>query len=271
MEESVKRTRSAAKSRHKHELYELSVQNVPFEVQFLRRVYRRLRGKEPLRLREDFCGTALLCCEWARKVPNGRAQGVDLDLPTLEWGREHNLARLSSEERDRVELLRANVLDAKGFRPDIVVAFNFSYFVFKVRRDLLEYFRRVRRALAPGGIFVFDIYGGAEAQRPQEERKNIGEFEYVWEQAKYNPITGDYVCHIHFDFPDGSRNVRVFSYAWRLWSLPEVLDIVEDAGFARPTVYWEGTGSKGGGNGVYRPSTRGDDALAWVAYVVAPT
>lgn len=261
---------SPAKRRHKHDLYQEAVQNPGFEVDFFQRIFRQYRGSAPKRLQEDFCGTALLCCEWVKRVKDGRAYGVDLDRATLDWGIEHNLSKLEKRDVERIELAEANVLDASRFRPDIVAALNFSWFVFKARSDLLAYFRRVRRTLSPRGVFVLDIYGGPEAQRPQEEPRDQDGFTYVWDQAKYNPITGDYVCHIHFDFPDGSRMRRAFSYEWRLWNLPETLDILRDAGFENPIVYWEGTAQNGSGNGVYRPSKSGDDSTAWVSYIVAP-
>lgn len=264
----MKRT---ARSLHKHELYQISVQNPEFERRLLQRIYGKLRGKQPRKLREDFCGTAFLSCEWVRRVRDGEAQAIDLDRETLEWGRKHN-ARDLGESAGRLHLVHDDVLDVGGdFVPDIVVAFNFSYFVLKNRELLLRYFRGVCEALAEDGILVIDIYGGSEAQVIQEETTKQDEgFDYVWEQARYNPLTGDYLCHIHFDFPDGRRIKKAYTYDWRLWHLPEVLDILRDAGFRDHTVYWEGTDSSdGGGNGVYRPTTRGDDSVSWVAYVVA--
>src|SRR5690606_14364063 len=102
---------SPARKRHNHELYQESVQNAPVEGSFLRRVFRHRRGVEPVRLQEDFCGTALLCCDWVKRVKEGRAYGVDLDRETLDWGIEHNLSKLTRSQRERVELAEANVLD----------------------------------------------------------------------------------------------------------------------------------------------------------------
>ena len=42
---------------------------------------------------------------------------------------------------------------------DVTVGFNFSYFIFKERSDLLAYFRRAYESLAPRGLFVVDLYG----------------------------------------------------------------------------------------------------------------
>ncbi len=250
-------------------LYQESVQNAEFEVKFIQRVFQRARGRGALKLREDFCGTAILCCEWVRRVDGGRAVGVDLDAGTLEYARDVNVAALG-RKADRVQLVRKNVLDVDHGRPDVVAAYNFSYFVFKTREELLRYFERVRRTLASDGVFVLDIYGGPEAQAIQEESTEHDGWEYVWDQARYNPITGELLCYIHFDFPDGTRMERAFTYDWRLWSLPEVTDALVEVGFEPPEVYWEGTDhATGGGNGVFRRSRRGDNSLSWVAYIVA--
>lgn len=252
------------------ELYQESVQNPEFEVKFMRRIFESLRGRRPLRLREDFCGTALTSCEWVRQIRDGTATGVDLDGPTLEYARRKNVAALG-DRAGRVRLLRRNVLDGPGETPDIVAAYNFSYFVFKKRQELLRYFRRVHETLAGDGIFMLDIYGGPDAQVIQEETTEHDGFDYVWDQARYNPITGEILCHIHFDLPDGTRMRRAFTYDWRLWSLPEVRDALVEVGFEQPLVYWEGTDHKtGGGNGVFRQSLKGDNASCWIAYIVAP-
>ena len=268
---------TSAQKLDRHVLYQLSVQNPEFEARFIRKVYKKERGKDAKLFREDFCGTAILACEWVRRVSGGEAIGLDLDEPTLEWGREHNIAKLG-KKASRVRLINRNVLDAaKGSEgetlPDVVAAFNFSYFIFKKREVLLTYFRRVFKNLASDGLFFLDLYGGPEAQVEQEESREVDEdgheFDYVWDQAKYNPVTGETLCHIHFDLSDGTRMKRAFTYDWRLWSLPEVKDLLVEAGFQRADVYWEGTDPEdGGGNNVFRRSTRGDDSSSWICYIV---
>ena len=77
-------------------------------------------------------------------------------------------------------------------------------------------------------------------------------------------------CYIHFRFPDGSRMNRAFSYHWRLWTLPELRELLLEAGFRSATVYWEGTDPKTGeGDGIYSPATVGDADPGWVCYLVA--
>ena len=41
----------------RHVLYQLSVQNVEAEIDFVDQTYKELRAKHAIRLREDFCGT----------------------------------------------------------------------------------------------------------------------------------------------------------------------------------------------------------------------
>ncbi|HYE02244.1 MAG TPA: hypothetical protein VD963_03305, partial [Phycisphaerales bacterium] len=68
---------------------------------------------------------------------------------------------------------------------------------------------------------------------------------------------------------DGRKLRRAFTYDWRLWSIPEVRDLLHEAGFPGVTVYTEGDDGKGGGNGIFRPSARADADLALISYIVA--
>ena len=76
-------------------------------------------------------------------------------------------------------------------------------------------------------------------------------------------------CHIHFKFPDGSKIKKAFTYEWRLWSAPEIRELLAEAGFSKSTVYWEGDDDDGGGNGEFSPEAKGEADLAWIAYIVA--
>src|SRR5678810_1059577 len=115
----------------RHRLYERSVQSTKEEVELITQIFEERRGFKPRTLREDFCGTAHLACEWVRTNPRHRAIGVDIDPDVLAWGQEHNLARLSPSQRKRIELLNDDVMKARPDGADILVAFNFSYWVFK--------------------------------------------------------------------------------------------------------------------------------------------
>jgi len=249
--------------------YEAAVQTPDAECEFIVETFRKIRGRAPQSLREDFCGTGAIACEWVRGGPRRRAIGVDLDPEVLAWGHERHFSRLRESQQERVEFICGDVARVKTDPVDVVGAFNFSYWVFKTRPAMLRYFRRVREALEADGIFFLDAYGGYEAYKELRETTKCKGFTYVWHQEKYYPVTSDILCHIDFRFPDGSKIERAFSYDWRLWTLPELQELLAEAGFSRVTVWWEGTGRDGGGNGVFTPETRGEADAGWVAYLIA--
>lgn len=254
----------------RHRLYEKAVQAVDVECDFVLETFADLRGRKPHLLREDFCGTAAAACEWVKRGPRQRAIGVDINAEVLDWGRSHHVARLTPAARRRVELIEADVLKVTTPPADVVVAMNFSYWIFSERRTLKRYFRRVRDALVDDGMLMLDAFGGHDAFKVMRERRDCGGYTYVWDQADYDPITGRMVCHIHFNFPDGSRLRKAFSYEWRLWTLPELRELLIEAGFSRVSVYWQGTDEETGeGNGEFLPAERGDPDPAWIAYLIA--
>lgn len=261
---------SLAARADRHDLYQRAVQDVEAEIDFVEETWSALRGFPAGLLREDFCGTANTACEWVRRDPAHRALGIDLDPAVLNWGREHNLSRLTAEERSRIELVAGDVLEIRTELADVVLAMNFSYYLFTTRTRLRTYFESVLSSLRDDGIFFLDAYGGYEAPMELEEPRECDGFTYIWEQASFNPIDSMMDCLIHFEFPDGSRMDRAFSYRWRLWTLPEICELLEEAGFRQVEVWWEGTDPETGeGDGHYAPATVGDADPGWVCYVVA--
>ena len=254
----------------KYELYQLAVQSPEADVDFLRDTFKRIRRRKARHLREDFCGTALLSTEWVRDNKKNTAEGFDNDPECLEWGSEHNLGPLG-KDASRVTLHLGDVRERGDVRPDIRVAFNFSFNILQAREELLAYFRLARKELAEGGIFAIDVHGGTEASDEVEEAKDIDEgFTYIWDQAEYQPVTGRQQCYIHFEFKDGSRLDRAFSYVWRLWSMPELVDLLREAGFARVECYFEGDDPDSDeGNGIFERSDTGENCPSWIAYILA--
>ena len=254
----------------RHALYEMSVQEVSHEYDFISKTFRDIRGYKAHRLREDFCGTAKMCCEWARHNGRNTAVGVDIDAEVLAWGKKHNIHKLKPDARKRITLLQDDVMRVKTKPAQIVLAMNFSYQLFKQRETLKKYFKSVHKSLADDGVFFLDAFGGYEAYSETREKTKHKGFTYIWEQEAYNPITGDMTCHIHFHFPDKSRLRKAFTYEWRLWTLPELRELLAEANFSRVTVYWEGTDEESGeGNGIYSPSLEGDADPSWVCYLSA--
>lgn len=254
-----------------HELYELSVQNVEHEVEFLQNTFQELRGRTAYSLREDFCGTASAACEWVKQGDEYNAVGVDLEPSVLDWGRENRVGRLPAADQARVSLIESDVLTVETPPVDILVAFNFSYFIFTERATMLRYFRRVYDSIKDDGLFFCDMFGGPEAQEETREKTKYKEhgFTYVWDQAEFHPVTQWMRCAIHFKFKDGSKIKNAFTYEWRLYSAPEIRDMLLEAGFSKATVYWEGDDEDGEGNGEFTADPRGEADLAWIAYIVA--
>ncbi|MEK7704676.1 MAG: class I SAM-dependent methyltransferase, partial [Myxococcota bacterium] len=141
--------------------------------------------------------------------------------------------------------------------------------IFREREEMLRYVRRVHGDLGPEGMFCLDIHGGPDAQVETEEVKRLQGFDYVWEQAPIDAVSARGMRYIHFRFRDGTELKRAFSYDWRLWTLPELRDLLQEAGYSRVDVYWEGDDGKGGGNGIFRKVVRAENEASWIAYVVA--
>ena len=259
-----------ADTEDKYVLYEQSVQSTEFEYEFVDDNFKRLRGREAKLLREDFCGTAQMCCEWVRGRDTNQAIGVDFDPEVLEWSRANHIAKLSDEQKARVTLLQEDVRAVKTDPVDIVLAMNFSWQIFEERKILRDYLASVRDSLVDDGVLFMDIFGGYEAYQELEEKTKHKGFTYVWEQASYNPITGHMVCHIHFNFRDGSKMKKAFTYEWRLYSLPELQEILTEAGFSKVTVYWQGwDDEEDEPDGNFLPATEGEADPGWICMVSA--
>jgi hypothetical protein len=265
-----RRRKSQAQLADKYECYQKSVQEPDADVPFIERVFRKHRGRAPRTLREDFCGTAAFACAWVRRHRENFAFGVDLDPEPLDWGLRHNVAEMTPDQQARVKLVEGNVLHVGHELVDVTVAYNFSYFLFRTRPEMLKYFRKARASLCPDGLFFLDVYGGPESQQSQTDQRKCDGFKYIWEQRSFDPIQNHGVNYIHFAFPDGSELRRAFFYEWRIWSLPEIREILLDAGFSKTEVYWEGTDSRTGqGNDVFTKRERAHDDPAWVAQLIA--
>ena len=226
----------------RHRLYEASVQDTEPELEFVSQTFESLAGR-PLRfLREDFCGTANTACDWVRSHPDNRAIAIDLDEEVLDWGRRHHFQALSLEQQSRIEMVHNDVLAVSEPKADVIVAMNFSYYLFKTRDALRHYFEHCLAGLADDGVLIMDSFGGFEAHRELEESTEYDGFTYIWDQHAFDPITHDTIWQIHFEFPGGSKMHKAFEYHWRLRTLPEIQELRTEAGFNDAGGYWECTG-----------------------------
>ena len=261
---------SGPKSRDKHWHYQESVQSPEVHFPFFERAYRERNGRRPLSLKEDFCGTALMAAQWVAGRKDRTAIGVDLDGPTLQWARKHNLAPLPDHARARITLRLDDVMHVVKPKVDIVVALNFSYNIFRSRAALRAYFEAARRSLTPGGVYIIDVFGGWDSQRPTIERTRYRGFTYLWQLARFDPVTNFGQFYIHYQFHDGGGIRRAFSYSWRMWSLPEIREILLEAGFKDLDLYWEGFDTRTGlGNSSFRRVEKAKNSQGWIAFFVA--
>lgn len=271
-DKKARKARLTAEGADRHDLYQRSVNSPETDVDFTMRVFQDLRGRPLRRLREDFCGTAALAAEFLSRDPQNRAEGFDLDPLPIEWGKERNFSGVG-DGLARMDFQLRDVREPSSQAPDMTLAQNFSYFCFKTRKELLGYFRAVHANLAADGVFQMDLYGGPDSMVEQQEERDIedGAFTYVWDQKEYWPGTGEYRCAIHFRFRDGTELTDAFEYEWRLWTLPELKDMLAEAGFKETRTYFEGTDPEDeeSGNGEFEEDPRGENCLAWIGYLVS--
>jgi len=262
----------------RHALYEAAVQNVDYDLDVLARVFRLLRGRPARVLREDFCGTAAVACAWVLRDPAHLSIGVDRDSEPLAWARRVRLAQMK-HGAGRVRLMQADVRTARAPRADVTAALNYSHWVFKTRAALLAYFRAARRGLVADGVLLLSAFGGSGAMqelveplripaRQGPDGRPLPAFRYVWEHESFNPVTHDLACAIHFEVPGRRPMRRAFTYDWRLWTLPEVRELLAEAGFRDSVVYVEGWDERAQRpDGVYHRRSSFRNQEGWLALV----
>ncbi len=259
----------------KYRLYESSVQAHENDIDFINEEFKRERKRSPLVLREDFGGTGAMACDWVKQSAEHKAYAVDLDESPVRYGKETHFSRLSKSEQRRMHYVMGNVLEKRNFKADVIAAFNFSYFIFKKRQELLEYFKRVYEGLNNEGAFFLDIFGGTEGFQELEEETEHDGHTYFWDCDRYNVLTGECQYYIHFKIhSENEKYERVFSYDWRMWTLPEIKDLLYEAGFRVVHTYWEEEEDEeddedGEGNGVFYRSENEENCESWVTYLMA--
>lgn len=253
----------------KYTFYTQAVQSPETDVDFLRKTYKELRGHFATTLREDFCGTFLLSTAWVKSKPNHKAISIDIDPEPLDYGKSHYYSKLPAKTQKRLKVMELDVLSGKLPEADLVAALNFSYFCFKKRNQLRAYFSNVFNSLGKNGLFVMDVFGGTQCTDAIEDKGKLKGFTYFWDQENFDPVTNEALFHIHFQ-PKGSKKIEnVFTYDWRMWTIPELRDLLDEVGFKKTHVYWEGTNKKGEGDGKFYRTEQGEACLSWIAYVVA--
>jgi hypothetical protein len=160
--------------------------------------------------------------------------------------------------------------ELRSRRADVAAALNSAICFMHSRADADAYCRQARAMTAAPGIFVMDLQGGATMEKALTQCTRLpgGTVDYLWSQVcvmtvvarlrvltravlsalqdGFDPVSRLISCHIGFRLrgrrgapppPQPPSLRRAFSYRWRLWTLPEVCDMLRLAGFASTHVW----------------------------------
>ena len=243
----------------KYRLYEDSVQSVDSDIDFINEIFKKRYKVLPKLLREDFCGTGKLACGWVEQSSFHKSWALDLSDEPMRYGKK---THLSPDKDKNVKYLKKDVLLPVNFSSDVTVAFNFSYFCFKKRDVIKKYFKNVRKGLKKKGVFILDIFGGLECHDPGEDVTDYDDYSYHWDCDAYNAINSECIYYIHFT-KDKVYYPKVFSYQWRMWSLREITELLEEVGFSRVDIHWQEDDDK------FYLSKSKENQESWLSYICA--
>ena len=193
---------------NKYDYYERSVQSPESDIDFFKKTFKKYRKKEAKIFREDFGGTGFLSSTWANQGKDYRAYVIDVDKAPLDYGRRVHLPKLSYERN--LTFFQSDVRQTKCRNMDIIVALNFSYFIFKKRSELIDYFSCVKKSLNKDGIFFLDIFGGNDCYQELEEKTTFGDFTYYWDCQSFDPVSHDCSYAIHYRPKGVKKNRKCF-------------------------------------------------------------
>lgn len=261
------KTTSKTKAPHKLDLYRLAVQQPWFQVNWLVNAYAaHYPGRWARTLREDFSGASALAIAWVAHDHDHSAIAIDNHGPTIRFAqkRASQLAKISVKpnvkqaatpnatqpplDTQRLAFHHRDVMDPQNAtlpQADLLIAFNFSINIHHDFQSLVAYFKNARASLSEHGLFVMDCYGGPGAWRVSTQHRrirpprseNIPAFDYYWQQQDVDPLTGLVRCAIDFKTKAQGRINNAFVYHWRLWSPPEILEALTQAGYGRAQVW----------------------------------
>ena len=116
-----------------------------------------------------------------------------------------------------------------------------------------------------------DIFGGTDSEelevieREIENNDQLTPFTFEFERKSFNPVTRRSEYGIHFKHPDGTQLIDAFEYDFRMWTIPELRDVLSEAGFEQTFVFWEDPEEEN----FYRLTEDEENTVHWNAFVVA--
>ena len=264
----------------KYRLYEAAVQDAHQQVGVTEKVYEENFDREPLLLKEDFCGTSWISAEWVQRGEGREALGLDIEQEVLDAGEVLHRSELKNGQQARMKMVNQNVLDPTDQKFDAIAACNFSYFIFHERPDLINYFKAAHQSLKEEGVFLLETAGGAGfIDAPFREHRTVKHesgkkkgkkwFKYTWHQRTYDPMFRRGLYSIHFELMNGAKMKDAFVYDWRIWTIPEIREILEEVGFSSSDAFSHGWDEDGENDGNYRRRTRIINEEGWLGYIGA--
>jgi hypothetical protein len=62
---------------------------------------------------------------------------------------------------------------------------------------------------------------------------------------------------------------KAFTYDWRLWTIPELRELLAEVGFKHVRVFWETVDDDGDGTGEFEPTEKEENQESWLVYLAA--
>lgn len=185
--------------------YDQLMKHVPYAawVDYLVRLFRRHHAR-PRRVVDLACGTGNVTYELAAR--GYQVVGVDLSAGMLRQAR-----RKQAPGRSPVGFIRNDVRRLAVVGPfDAGVCLYDSLNYLLDPADLAAAFRGVRRALTPGGLFVFDLNSEHAFEAELFTQDNLrwpGDLKYLW-KSRYNPTTRLCRVEMFFEVAEGAHTRR---------------------------------------------------------------
>jgi SAM-dependent methyltransferase len=205
------------------------------ECDLLEAVFRR-RGDAGVRRVLDLgCGTGRHSVELARR--GYEVTGVDLSAGMLEKARRRAAAEPGPA---RVDFVLGNIADVRVERQFDAVICMFAVLGYQIEDEALRAtLANVRRHLAPGGLFVFDVWHGpaVEAIGPTLRTKVVeAGAERIERRALGTLEAGRRVCTVRYDVirrrPGVADSTFVETHRMRYFDEPELRAALGDAGLS---------------------------------------
>jgi hypothetical protein len=188
-----------------------------------------------------------------------RALAMDLDHEVVTKAAALSML-LNPQEQERIEIVRGDCLGVQNApesrndasAADVIFVGNFSIGYIFERGALVQYLAACKQRLDRGnggfggGVFCCDLYGGASAfklggierRHPSRGREII---RYAWQHELADPrtamVTNSISFRVEVDGDIVQQLPRAFVYTWRLWSLRELADAMQEAGFVEVQIY----------------------------------